>query len=381
MSGIHVTNIAVVVTFTISAILLLTVVWLKWTHRRHVAAHEKRRAAYLVTLCKHLAAPGSTAEFSLFEAEDDAFIDAVIDVRHMVTGPAVDTLEGILDKTGLIEYQAARLRTRFPLGKRLRAAVSLAEIGDTRAAPVLLENLNDREPEIRVQCARGLAHMGYTAAIDLILNRFSSETPWVRARFAETLMSFGKSAVWPLLAFVRVNHGHKDNLGVAEAIRILGTIGDTEVGPILAEMLYTTSDPEVLIAIIEALGEMGGPSTLGPLRQAFQSSDWRLRAKAATALGEIGDPAMRPVLATGLYDSSWWTRRNSAAALVVLPGGIDDLFDALASDDIFARDAAAEALADCGELIAAKERLEKGESRPRDIALIDHMQQPEMVYA
>lgn len=221
--------------------------------------------------------------------------------------------------------------------------------------------------------------MGYTAAIDLILDRFPDETPWVRGRFAETLISFGRSATWPLMSFARVNHSHEEHPGVTEAIRILGIIGDLEVGPALAELLYTANDVETSIAIIEALGEVGGPMALRPLKRAFQSDDWRLRAKAATAFGEIGDPSINAVVASGLSDASWWTRRNSAAALAALPGGIDMLHDALLSSDRFARDAAAEALADCGELIAARERSEHGAATRRDQRLLDYMDAPGLV--
>ena len=55
---------------------------------------------------------------------------------------------------------------------------------------------------------------------------------------------------------MRVNHNHDDN-GVAEIIRILGVIGDSEAGPALAELLYSAKEPEIRIAIIETLGLIG----------------------------------------------------------------------------------------------------------------------------
>jgi HEAT repeat protein len=72
-------------------------------------------------------------------------------------------------------------------------------------------------------------------------------------------------------------------------------------------------------------------------------------------------------------------RRNSAAALASLPGGIDLLYEAIGAPDQFTRDAAAEALADCGELIAARDRLESGKSDPRDAQLISYMHIPDPV--
>jgi hypothetical protein len=64
-------------------------------------------------------------------------------------------------------------------------------------------------------------------------------------------------------------------------------------------------------------------------------------------------------------------RRNSASALASLHGGEELLFEAISSDDPFARDAAAEALADSGALAAARERAESGRATERDLALLD----------
>lgn len=368
--------LAVTIAFVLGSVLLIAVIVLKLVHHRSADAYAARRARYLVMLSSHLSAPGSVPELSVKEAEDDAFIDAVIDIRSTIIGPTVDALDGIVDKSGLIALQAKRLRSRFPIGRRLRAVVSLAEIGDSRATRLMMHHLSDREPEIRVQCARGLARMRQTAAIDLILDRFGSETPWVRSRFSEALALYGRDATWPLMAFVRVNHRHRGQPGVAAAVHVMRRIGDNEVGPALAELLYTAEDVEVRLAIIEALGEIGGPMALRPLRRMFLSDDWRIRAKTARAFGEIGDTSALPILVSGLNDPSWWTRRNSASSLAAVPGGVDLLYDSLEGDDAFARDAAAEALADCGELGNAKDRLEAGVSDPRDIRLIEHMEQP-----
>jgi HEAT repeat protein len=365
--------IAVAVVLICDVVLLLGLVVMKTLHRKRAARHKLRRAEYLAALSHSLASPGLAQLIDARAADDDAFIDAVIDVRDIVTGQDVETLAGIIDSLGLARRQEARLRSPFPLGRRLRAAVSLAEIGDESTAPVLVEHLSDREPEIRIQCARGLGRMKHTAAIDAILERFDLEEPWVRARFADTLVGFGSKATWPLVAYIRVNLRHRDNHGVVEAIRVLGVIGDRDIGPTLTGVLRVSSDPEVLIATIEALGVVGGPLAIRPLRAALQSTDWRLRAKAATALAQIGDPSVNPMLARSLRDANWWVRRNSAAALSSLQGGTDLLLEALSSDDKFARDAAAEALADCGVLAAAREREERGVATSEDRTLMAHM--------
>jgi HEAT repeat protein len=365
--------IAVAVVFGIDLVLMLGLVVLKTANRRRVERHRLQRSAFVATLSRHLAGGVALEPISARAAEDDAFLDAIIDLRNVLTGSDVETLNGVVGQLDVAKRQEARLRSRFPLGRRLRAAVSLAEIGDASTARVLIDHLSDPEPEIRIQAARGLGRMRHTAAIDAILERFGLEEPWVRARFADTLVGFGAKATWPLVAYIRVNLRGSENEAVVEAIRVLGTIGDREVGPTLAGILRVASDPEVQIAAIEALGHVGGPMAIRPLKTSFRSMDWRIRAKSATALGLIGDPSVCSSLANGLEDANWWVRRNSAAALAAIPGGRGRLIDALGSRDLFARDAATEALADCGALTTAREREEAGVATDEDLRLLGHL--------
>jgi HEAT repeat protein len=371
-------SIAVAAVFGVDLVLLLGLVTLKTAHRRRADRHRVRRAAYVAALSRHLA--GSAVEqFDERAADDDAFLDAVIDLRNIVTGTDVETLRGVVARLDVARRQVARLRSRFPLGRRLRAAVSLAEIGDESTAGVLIEHLDDDEPEIRIQCARGLGRMQHEAGIDAILARFGLEEPWVRARFADTLVAYGTRATWPLVAYIQAHLRDEGNQGVVEAIRVLGVIGDREVGPTLADLLRTSVDPEVKIAAIEALGAVGGPLAIRPLKQNLRSPDWRLRAKSASSLGLIGDPSVNNALSRQLEDANWWVRRNSAAALAAIRGGDELLFRAICSDDPFARDAAAEALADCGALTSAREREEAGAATEQDRLLLAHVSVGELL--
>jgi len=372
MEANQVAVFAVLIVFAIDAALLASLIILKGIHRQRSLHQRQRRAGYMTLLAHHLTYPESTEPIGRKTAADPAFLDAIIDLRNAVAGTEIDTLAGIIGRYGMIGAQARRLRSRFPLGRRLRAAVALAELGDESSADVLMEFLDDTEPEIRIQCARGLGRMKWTPAIDAIVDRFNVETPWVRSRFTHTLAGFGARATWPLIAYIRVNHRF-ESAGPAAAIRSLGVIGDTQAGPSLIQILEEATDPEIEIAAIEVLGVVGGPLALQTLIETFESDDWRMRAKAATAIGEIGDPVAVSVLATGLEDNDWWVRRNSAAALARLPGGKWALYDALTSKDPFAQDAAAEALADSGELIAARHRDQTGTATARDLALLAHM--------
>lgn len=378
MSGSVLAQIMVLIVFAVDSLLLVGLLVLKTVHRLLTERHDHRYTAYLSVLSRHMVHENCTDPITTEMSEDPAFLDALIDVRNAVVGPEFDTLRGIVDRYGVVRRQEARLSSPFPLGRRLRAAVALAEMGDEASAEVLMEHLTDHEPEIRIQAARGLGRMRWTPAIDAIVARLGTETSWVATRFADTLIAFGRKATWPLLAYIRVNHRF-DSSGPALAIRTLAGIGDDEAVKPLIEILDEATDPEISIAAVETLGVLRSPLAIDHIREAAVSPDWRIRAKAATALGDIADPAVCPLLARGLTDLSWWVRRNAAAALARVPGGIDHLYEALNGPDPYGADAAAEALADTGELVAARKRFEDGVPTVEDLALLGHMEERALV--
>lgn len=362
--------IAALIIFSVTALLLTALIVLKTVNRRRMASHRRRREGYLHLLSRHLAFENCTDPITALMAEDPAFFDALIDMRNAVTGDGISTLHRIVNQHGLIDRQIKRLDSRFSLGRRLQAAVSLAELGDESAADALIRHLDDPKPEIRIQCARGLGRIQWTPAIEEIVWRFHLETPWVRTRFSDTLIGFGTKATWPLLAYIRVNHRHDTN-GPALALRTIAQIQDHQaVGPVL-EILGETSNMEIEIAAIETLGELGSPETLPVLLERLDAKSWEVRAKSATALGGIGDPTATPRLREAMRDESWWVRRASAAAIARLPGGIAELYAALDDHDPYAADAAAEALADAGELISARAKVSNGEAESDP--LLTHM--------
>jgi HEAT repeat protein len=349
---------ALLVIFFIDALLLAGLVVLKSLHRRHMRSHDVRRHEYLGLLSRHISFENYHEPITETMAEDQAFLDALIDMRNAITGDEVSTLRRIVNHHGVIERQMRYLDSSILLSRRLRAAVALAELGDEISAGTLMRHLDDREPEIRIQSARGLGRIQWTPAIDQIVSRFSDEIPWVRVRFSDTLIGYGTKATWPLLAYIRINHRF-DSKGPALALRTLAQIQDDQaVGPLL-EVLDETTDLEIQIATVDALSELGSSEALPAVESLLDSEQWELRSKSASALGKLGDPSAIPRLMTVMRDENWWVRRSAAAAVARLPEGIEALYRSLDDEDPFAADAAAEALADAGELVTARERAEE----------------------
>jgi HEAT repeat protein len=372
MTGTEMLRLALGTIFVTNAVLIVTILVVKPVHRLREQDRRKRRRVYVSLLAQHLMTPEHRIQMGRRVADDQAFLDALIDMRTVVTGDDAETLGTIVDRFDIARTQGQRLGKRWRGHRRLRDAVALAELADASAAGVLIEHLSDREQEVRIQCARGLGRMRWTPGINAILARFDVETPWVRSRFSDSLISYGDTATWPLLAYVASNH-RLNTSGVPTAIRTLGAIGDPLAVRPMIELFEEAVDPEVQIALVEALGQIGGPMELEPLEKAARSEDWRVRAKAATALGSVGNVSILSTLADGLADQNWWVRNNSAHALTQIPSGIDLLYDALLHEDRYARDAASEALSDAGELLAARDRIEAGIGARRDFELLEYV--------
>jgi HEAT repeat protein len=378
MRGIQLTQQVVLVVFAFNALMMLAMIFLKTLHRRRMAEHDRRYSVYVALLSRHMTFENCTDPIEPKATAQRAFLDALIDVRNTVVGPEAQTISGIVARFGVVNSLARSLTRPWPRGRRLRAAVALAELGDESSARLLMDHLDDKDPEVRLQAARGLGRMQWTPAIDSIVERFGIEEPWVRSRFADTLMGFGRKATWPLAAYMRVNHRHEVP-GTVAALEALAAIGDGEAVTPILDVLEQGPDPEVAITAIQSLGLLGGATVVRPLEEASGSADWRVRAKAVTALGEIGDPGSRGVLAGHLRDENYWVRRNTAASLARIPGGTKDLLDALEGDDPYAADAAAEALVDRGDLSAARIRVREGTASAADFRLLAYIDEDDRV--
>ena len=372
MTGYEILKLSVQIIFIVNGVLLVAVLTSKAINRRRTHSHKRRRSTYLEILSRHLSSTEQTVSLGPLVAEDEAFLDAVIDLRDVLAGPEVAAIDEIVDRFGISEQQSTRLRRRTNVGRRLRAAVALAELGDQGTAPALMEHLNDREPEIRIQSARGLARIGWTPAIEAILDRMEIEDAWVRSRFADTLITFGSVATWPLISYIKTNHRLFAS-GVPTAIRILAAIGDPEAIAPTIEILDRSTDIEIQLAAVETIGVLGIGDDIYPVEKAARAEDWRLRAKAAKALAQIEDVSVLPTLVLGLNDANLWVRRNAAFALAATIPGREILYQAVTLDDLFARDAAVEALADVGEVIAARDRIGGGIATSADFDLIEYV--------
>ena len=310
-------------------------------HAKRMAASRQRFVDALHEQVARLASPdtqasaldwiatGYAGRWSLVAAEEINELD--VTTRLSV----LQTLEGrgLIAKT----LRDAKSRLKWTRAHALRV---LGEIRVPASVPVVLQALEDRDPDVRNVAARALGRMKLQATDEALVGLLGRHDQAVSARIAAMCIEIGTRTA-PILVRTLSDGSPKARFWAA---RILGEIKDGPAAPALGEALKDP-EPDVRSAAARALGTIGEASTTPQLEAALRDPIWYVRAHAAEALGKIGDPAMAPRLADALGDRSWWVRKNALDALVRLgESARPSLVRALNSDDRFARDCAIEAL-------------------------------------
>ncbi|MGH7731253.1 MAG: HEAT repeat domain-containing protein [Candidatus Eiseniibacteriota bacterium] len=286
-------------------------------------------------------ASGFAGRWSLVAAEEISELDLTTQLSVIQT----------LESRGLIARILRDARSRFKW-TRAHALRVLGEIRVPAAVPVVLEALEDRDPDVRNVAARALGCMRLQATDEALVDLLGRHDQAVSSRIAAMCIEIGTRTA-PLLVRTLGSGSPKARFWAA---RILGEIKYGPAAPALATALQD-DDPDVRSAAAKALGRIADPATTTQLEAALRDPIWYVRAHAADALGRIADPAMAHPLAEALADRSWWVRKNATDALVRLgEPARPSLVRALNSDDRFARDCAIEALTVMGVQVSAAPR-------------------------
>ena len=86
------------IVFALNALLLAVILTWKPLNRRHRVGHARRRSAYVALLSRHLVIPEHHVMMGRRVAEDQAFLDALIDLRTVVSVEEADALGTIVDR-------------------------------------------------------------------------------------------------------------------------------------------------------------------------------------------------------------------------------------------------------------------------------------------
>ncbi|NNN19527.1 MAG: hypothetical protein HKL84_06695, partial [Acidimicrobiaceae bacterium] len=247
-----------------------------------------------------------------------------------VKGTSKDILVSFLEARGTID-QAIRRTRRFGYLGRCRAASFLGNLGVPQAREPLEKLLRDRKRDVRMIAARGLGQLGDPSSIPSLFKAIESKKRVVPfGTVLVALMRMGPAGK-PL---IRSGLSAKGELVRAASAEILGLLGAVEYTSDLIDHLEQDPSVDIQIRCARALGRIGSPRALAPLRNSLQKQMPRgLRMISCGALASIGGNEVIDEIAQLVNEEDTQLARASAhAASQMGPKGIQVLWRLIDTD-------------------------------------------------
>jgi len=195
--------------------------------------------------------------------------------------------------------------------QRERVIAALGTLGAPAAVEPIARILSSAS-ERRYVAAWALGEIGDPAGIPALLKALDDEDGEVRKRATRSLIKLNRAAVTPLVDYL---HSAAQRGGV-QAIRALGDIAD----PRALEALLAQVTGENRAEAFLALGKLKDPRAEQALIAGLADRDWQVRMNAAMALGPLGSPATVGPLRKTLEDEVHVVREWSARSLEMITG-------------------------------------------------------------
>ncbi len=178
---------------------------------------------------------------------------------------------------------------------RLRAAQSLAKLGDSSGSTFLRSLLNSEEDEVRYGAAIALGELGEEDVLQLVV---------------ESILRAGE---------VSARREWRGGFSSAKAVELLGRMAPKSAIPLLRRVLRS-GDTEIRAAAVETLGKLRDRALIPLLKESLKDDDLHVRISAAEALLGMGDNSGAPILKSALTSEGI---KNKAKAVELL-GRIGD---------------------------------------------------------
>jgi HEAT repeat protein len=226
----------------------------------------------------------------------EPLINALEDDDATVRQFAAEALGKIGDNRALKPLTVALRDRKSKVQEAAREAIEKI-IWDMKAKRSLLPlhaSLKSRESAVRIMAAKALLEIKDPLSIDDLIDALNDNDAEVKKIAREALKVIGRPAVEPLTAFLR-----DDNPDLCRVvIRLFGEIGDSLAIGHLFGVLKHFGSWQLRYEAADALGKIKDPRIVGPLIEALNDRNSRVREAAAKSLKEVGEPAVEPLIAT-----------------------------------------------------------------------------------
>lgn len=194
-------------------------------------------------------------------------------------------------------------------------------MGDQARIDALLTNLRSNDYQLRKAAAQALGQLRAPEAVAPLMTLIADSPPWLRDSAVDAIVALGPVAVEALIGGLQ-SAKREVRQSCTEG---LGRIRDSRAVPALLDCLKDRNC-EIVPEIAAALGEIGDRGTVPTLISLLQAGaspgevgGGFVREAAAKALGNIGDPTAVDPLRRALRDRETYVQDAAGEALAKIP--------------------------------------------------------------
>jgi len=169
-------------------------------------------------------------------------------------------------------------------GVRQQAAGSLSYMMDQSAGPALVKALKDPVMAVRYSAANTLGAMKYAPAEDALIEALSQAD---MRRIA--ISALGQLQSKKAASTIAASLSDQDKYTRLEAVKALGSIGDTSSAAGIKKLLDSAEDPSLRVEAALSLAKLGMADGLQTAYDFVKSHDLSLKSRALDVLGTVGD--------------------------------------------------------------------------------------------
>lgn len=289
------------------------------------AYRSRMQKRWMEAVFGYIADQTPASEISAMVGPDDIepFTSAVVHLLESIDGEEREKLKTLFQEIGIVRHYLSIL-TRRSRWQKMYAIHFLGMIREPAAVPALVSLLDDADDVVAFAAAQSLARIRDRQHLPRILEVLTRRESWTENTIAEILLEFGPEISGDLLPLLeRPDLSERARLLVVE---LLGYLRHLHALPALIRLLDETTDRELQIHLLRALGRLASPESAPATERYVDHPDPIVRLHAVRALGQMGRDSSRERLRTGLDDADWNVRHESAWGLIQLgPSGLAEL--------------------------------------------------------